>query len=77
MKKFIVLWSVLILTSSNLIAHDMFLKLRSYIVEPNTKVTLALYNGTFDKSENIITRDRMIDVSVVNPNGKRKSINKK
>ncbi|MCS5620733.1 MAG: hypothetical protein NZ656_02145, partial [Nitrospinaceae bacterium] len=76
MKKFIVLWSVLILTSSNLIAHDMFLKLRSYIVEPNTKVTLALYNGTFDKSENIITRDRMIDVSVVGPTNQRNRINK-
>ena len=76
MKKFIVLWSVLLLTSSNLIAHDMFLKLRSYIVEPNTKVTLALYNGTFDKSENIITRDRMIDVSVVGPINQRNRINK-
>ena len=76
MKKFIVLWSVLVLTSSNLIAHDMFLKLRSYIVEPNTKVTLALYNGTFDKSENIITRDRMIDVSVVGPTNQRNRINK-
>ena len=76
MKKFIVLWSVLVLTSSNLIAHDMFLKLRSYIVEPNTKVTLALYNGTFDKSENVITRDRMIDVSVVGPINQRNRINK-
>ena len=77
MKKFIVLCTILLFVVPFLTAHDMFLKLRSYIIEPNTKITVALYNGTFDKSENIITRDRMIDVSVVNPNGKRKSINKK
>mgnify|MGYP003323495233 FL=1 len=76
MKKLTLLLSVLILASSNLFAHDMFLKLRSYIVEPNTKVTVALYNGTFDKSENVITRDRMIDVSVVGPINQRNRINK-
>ena len=76
MKKLILLWGVLVLASSNLFAHDMFLKLRSYIVEPNTKVTVALYNGTFDKSENVITRDRMIDVSVVGPINHRNRINK-
>ena len=76
MKKLTLLLSVLVLASSNLFAHDMFLKLRSYIVEPNTKVTVALYNGTFDKSENVITRDRMIDVSVVGPINQRNRINK-
>ncbi len=76
MKKLILLWGVLVLASSNLFAHDMFLKLRSYIVEPNTKVTVALYNGTFDKSENVITRDRMIDVSLVGPINHRNRINK-
>ena len=76
MKKLTLLLSVLVLASSDLFAHDMFLKLRSYIVEPNTKVTVALYNGTFDKSENVITRDRMIDVSVVGPINQRNRINK-
>ena len=76
MKKLTLLLCVLVLASSNLFAHDMFLKLRSYIVEPNTKVTVALYNGTFDKSENVITRDRMIDVSVVGPINQRNRINK-
>ena len=76
MKKLTLLLSVLVLASSNLFAHDMFLKLRSYIVEPNTKVTVSLYNGTFDKSENVITRDRMIDVSVVGPINQRNRINK-
>ncbi len=77
MKKFTALFATLIIGASILDAHDMFLKLRLYIVEPNTNLTIALYNGTFDKSENIITRDRMIDASIVYPNGKRKGIDKK
>ena len=34
-----------------------------------SQVTIALYNGTFDKSENAIDRERMIDVSVVDGEG--------
>jgi uncharacterized GH25 family protein len=48
-------------------AHDMYLKLTSFYLAPNQKATIALYNGTFDKSENVITRDRMLDVSLVGP----------
>lgn len=43
----------------------MFLKLETYHLSPNTKSTIKLFNGTFDKSDNLITRDRMIDVSLV------------
>ncbi len=52
-----------------LAAHDMFLKLPAYFVEPNADVEVALVNGTFDRSENVITRDRMSDVSIVRPGG--------
>ncbi len=45
--------------------HDMYLKLDSYFLPPDTPVELHLYNGTFEKSENVITRDRMLDVSLV------------
>ena len=48
----------------------MFLKLDGYFLEPNTKATIQLFNGTFDKSDNVITRDRMLDVSLVG-NGER------
>jgi uncharacterized GH25 family protein len=51
-------------------AHDMFLKLNSYFVQPATETTIQLYNGTFDKSENAIARNRMRDVSVINPGEK-------
>lgn len=50
-------------------AHTMFLKLESFYLEPNATAEVALLNGDFDKSENAITRDRMLDVSVVGPAG--------
>ncbi len=48
-------------------AHDLFLRLGSFFVPAHTKVSVRLLNGTFDKSDNVITRDRMLDVSVVGP----------
>ena len=52
-------------------AHDMFLKLKSHFLEPNHDAMLLLFNGTFAKSENSISRDRMIDVSIVGPASQR------
>ena len=48
----------------------MFLKFDSYFLKPESAGILHLYNGTFDKSDNVITRDRMIDASLVG-NGQR------
>ncbi len=50
-------------------AHTMFLKLDSFFLEPNATAAVALINGDFDLSENVIARDRMLDVSVVGPGG--------
>jgi len=51
----------------------MFLKLDTYFLQPNTETTVKLFNGTFERSENIITRDRMLDVSLVG-NGERTKV---
>ena len=51
------------------LAHEMFLKPDNSRQAPDTPQVLRLINGTFDKSENAITRDRMADVSIV-ANGK-------
>lgn len=56
-----------------LCSHDLYVKMETYFLEPNKVAVLSLYNGTFEKSENIITRDRIIDASFVNQ-GKRVSI---
>ena len=45
-------------------SHDLYLKLDSYFLEPNSASVLQLFNGTFDRSENVIDRDRMLDVSI-------------
>jgi len=50
-------------------AHDMFLKLESFYLTPNSTAVVSLINGTFEESENTITRDRMVDVSIVSPDG--------
>jgi uncharacterized GH25 family protein len=45
-------------------AHEMFLRAPEYVVPPNSAHVVRLMNGTFDKSENSISRDRMADVSI-------------
>ena len=70
MSRLIFLFSTLILLCS----HDLYLKLETYFLKPNQEVTLSLFNGTFEKSENSIARDRMADASVIS-NGKRVAIN--
>lgn len=48
-------------------AHDMFLKLPSFYLEPNETADVWLFNGDFTRSENVIARDRMADVSLMGP----------
>lgn len=69
MKKTFILLITFVLLSS----HDMFLKMDSYLLQPNQAATIHLYNGTFEKSENVITRDRMLDVSLLS-NGNRQRL---
>lgn len=66
MKKIYLLLLALVVFSS----HDMFLKLDTYFLPPNAPAAIQLYNGTFEESDNVITRDRMVDVSLVG-NGNR------
>lgn len=68
-KSFFLLFTLILLCS-----HDLYVKMETYFLKPNQEATLSLYNGTFEKSENIITRDRMLDASVV-ANGERIAIN--
>lgn len=52
-------------------AHDLFLKLDSYFLPPNSKVTIKILNGSFQSSEGSITFARLKDASVVSPSGRR------
>jgi len=64
---------LLVLLFVLLTSHDMYLKLDSYFLEPDTWATIDLFNGTFEKSENVIARNRMTDVSLVG-NGTRTAV---
>lgn len=59
----------LVVLSMPLAAHDMFLVVEDHDLPASSQVEVALYNGTFDKSENAIDRERMVDVSLVNGRG--------
>ena len=63
-------FSVLVIALVLFSSHDMYLKLDQYFIAPFSKTTVQLFNETYERSENVIDRDRMIDVSVV-LNGQR------
>ena len=48
-------------------AHELFLKTDSHFLKPNSASQLYLYNGTFDTSENEITRDRIVNAKIIGP----------
>lgn len=61
MRKYFTLILLFVLLSS----HELFLKSDSYFLVENSSAKLYLFNGTFDKSENIITRDRIINPKII------------
>jgi uncharacterized GH25 family protein len=67
MKKKLALPSILVFSLTILSAHDLFIKLDTYYLTPHTETLVSLYNGTFGKSEALLARNRMIDVSLINP----------
>ncbi|MCA1589819.1 MAG: DUF4198 domain-containing protein [Acidobacteria bacterium] len=59
---------VLILSLSliaSVFAHDLFLKTDSFFLQPNSKFTVKIMNGTFLASEGAVSYSRLNDVSVV------------
>ena len=65
-----VVTGLLVGAASLLLAHDLFIKLDSYFLEPNSSVRVPILNSTFSLSENSIARNRVIDISVVSPAGR-------
>jgi hypothetical protein len=60
---------LLVVGVATLDAHDLFLKPFAFFVAPESDARVRVLNGTFEKSENSITRDRLRDLSVVGPAG--------
>ena len=63
MKKFFTLMLLFVFLTS----HELFLKSDSFFMKSNESVELYLFNGTFDKSENTITRDRIVKARILGP----------
>jgi len=68
-QKFIWLF-VAIIGLITLSSHNLFIKLESYFLKPNSETLIKLYNGTFGESEANLDRNRMADVSLINPGKK-------
>ena len=68
MKALTIVLSVL-LSAASVAGHDLFLIVPDHDFPVGSPITVALYNGTFDTSENTISRDRMLDVTVVDGRG--------
>ncbi len=49
----------------SVLGHDLFLKTDSFFLEPNSKFTVKVMNGTFQASEGAVSFGRLNDVSVV------------
>ena len=60
-----------ILLTQQVFGHDLFLKLDSFFVAANSKVTINIMNGTFMASEGAVNFARLRDASVVAPDGAR------
>jgi hypothetical protein len=48
-------------------SHDLFIKLKTFYLEPNSETQISVYNGTFTSSESVLARERMNMVALINP----------
>lgn len=60
-----------VLLTVQVFGHDLFLKLDSFFVAPNSKVTISILNGTFMASEGAVNYARLRDTSIVAPDATR------
>ncbi|MBA2528216.1 MAG: DUF4198 domain-containing protein [Pyrinomonadaceae bacterium] len=66
-RKTLTAFAVALLVTATASAHDLFMKLDSYFLAPNTRATVRLLNGTFQKSDGLVARDRFRDISLYAP----------
>ncbi|MDQ3243867.1 MAG: DUF4198 domain-containing protein [Gemmatimonadota bacterium] len=70
MKRSSVMLGLLMLFAAGALnAHDLFLRLDSFFLTPGSTARIRVLNGTFSKSENSITRDRIRNLSIVGSAG--------
>ena len=60
----------LLVMASVALAHDLFLKLDTYFLEPHARVRIPVLNGRFAKSEGYVAPDRIAEISAISPSGR-------
>lgn len=58
---------LVLLATTALWGHDLFLRLDEYFVQPHTDVRALVLNGTFRKSEAAVTRNRLRSLDLAGP----------
>jgi uncharacterized GH25 family protein len=66
-RKVLTAWLTVLVIMAAAHAHDLFLKLDSYFLQPNSKATVRVLNGTFQKSDGAVARERLADLSLHGP----------
>jgi len=61
--------AALLLTSATA-AHDLFFRAPRYRLTPGSEAVVDVLNGTFSRSDNAVTRDRLASFSLVSPSGR-------
>lgn len=56
---------VVVILATAVHAHDLFLKLDTYFLEPNSKAVVKVLNGTFTTSDGLVALTRFRNMSVV------------
>ncbi|MEX2154210.1 MAG: DUF4198 domain-containing protein [Gemmatimonadaceae bacterium] len=57
--------AITLLAASTLWAHDLFLRLEDYFVQPDSDIRIHVLNGTFSKSEGPVARNRLRSLDLV------------
>ena len=67
MRRIVMAFAIALLVTAVASAHDLFMKLDSYFLAPNTRASVRLLNGTFQKSDGLVARNRFRDISLYAP----------
>lgn len=70
-KPFLGFLALISIAATPIVAHDLYLKLDSYFIAINERVTIKILNGSFMSSEGAVRFERLADLSVVSPGGVR------
>ena len=66
-RKLLFTFIALLILGASATAHDLFLKLDRYFLEPNSRATVRVMNGSFQSSDGAVARERLRDLSVISP----------